>query len=53
MMALAFMLMGGLGCAASFWVPHHNRFTQDHAIGAGIVGIIWMAMCFGLALAKG
>ena len=44
------MLLGGITAAASFYYPHILGFTSDHAIGAGIVGGIFLILCFLMAL---
>lgn len=48
--AFGFMLLGGLGLASSFYVPATNKWTNDHCIGAGWAGSIWMLLCFILTL---
>lgn len=52
MLSLLFMLFGFLGVACAFYIPHKERFTQDHAFGAGMVGLLWLLACIGLAVAS-
>ena len=46
---LILMLMGGVGLALSFYVPNKEKFTSEHAAGAGFAGMAWVVGCFVLA----
>jgi hypothetical protein len=48
--AFLFMLIGGIGFAASFYFPHERKYSSDHAIGAGLSGLGWLICCLILAI---
>jgi hypothetical protein len=47
--AVLVLFLGGVGAAFSFWIPHNERWSSDHAMGAGWTGIFWMLICAGIA----
>jgi hypothetical protein len=44
------MILGLIGVAASFYVPHKQGFSTDHSVGAALTGLVWMIMCFAITL---
>jgi len=48
--SLIFIIVGFAGCAASFIVPHERNFSVDQSLAAGVLGSVFLLMCFILAI---